>query len=120
MTEKADLVLKGGRIIDPESGLDEIQDIAFKDGKVSALADSLATMPAKQIHDVSGKIISPGLIDLHTHVYWGGTALGVEAESLTSRSGTTTLSMQEVQAQEIMRVFNVSSLTPVSFVSWDS
>ena len=90
MTEQADLVLKGGRIIDPESGLDEIQDIAFKDGKVSALADSLATMPAKQVHDVSGKIISPGLIDLHTHVYWGGTALGVEAESLTSRSGTTT------------------------------
>ena len=71
MTEQADLVLKGGRIIDPESGLDEIQDIAFKDGKVSALADSLATMPAKQVHDVSGKIISPGLIDLHTHVYWG-------------------------------------------------
>ena len=90
MTEQADLVLKGGRIIDPESGLDEIQDIAFKDGKVSALADSLATMPAKQVHDVSGKIISPGLIDLHTHVYWGGTALGIEAESLTSRSGTTT------------------------------
>ena len=69
MTEQADLVLKGGRIIDPESGLDEIQDIAFKDGKVSALADSLATMPAKQVHDVSGNIISPGLIDLHTHVY---------------------------------------------------
>ncbi len=36
MTEQADLVLKGGRILDPESGLDEIQDIAFKDGKVSA------------------------------------------------------------------------------------
>ena len=57
MTEQADLVLKGGRIIDPESGLDEIQDIAFIDGKVSAHADSLATMPAKQVHDVSGKIM---------------------------------------------------------------
>ena len=53
MTEQADLVLKGCRIIDPVSGLDEIQDIAFKDGKVSGHADSLSTMPAKQVHDLS-------------------------------------------------------------------
>ncbi len=90
MESQADLLLKRGRVIDPASGLDSIKDIAFKDGKVSAMADTLEDLKSAQVLDVAGKIVCPGLIDLHTHVYWGGTALGIEAESLTSRSGTTT------------------------------
>ena len=88
--EKADLILRGGRVIDPFSGLDGKSDLAFSGGKISALAPSLEKMEAKQEIDVSGKIVCPGLIDLHTHVYWGGTGLGVEAEMLAGRSGTTT------------------------------
>ena len=90
MESQADLLLKRGRVIDPASGLDSVKDIAFKDGKVSAMADTLEDLKSAQVLDVAGKIVCPGLIDLHTHVYWGGTALGIEAESLTSRSGTTT------------------------------
>ena len=65
-----DLVLKGGRVVDPSQGLDKVTDIAFANGKVAAIGDNLA---GKDTRDVKGKIVSPGLIDLHTHVYWGGT-----------------------------------------------
>ena len=73
-----DLVLKGGRVVDPAQGLDKVTDIAFSGGKVAAIGDNLQ---GKDIRPVAGKIVVPGLIDLHTHVYWGGTSLGVEAES---------------------------------------
>jgi dihydroorotase len=46
--------------------------------------------PEAEIHDVAGRIVSPGFIDLHTHVYWGGTSLGVDADLLARRSGVTT------------------------------
>jgi dihydroorotase len=82
-----DLVLKGGRVVDPSQGLDKVTDIAFADGKVAAIGDNLA---AKDTRDVKGRIVSPGLIDLHTHVYWGGTSLGVAAELLARTGGVTT------------------------------
>ncbi len=82
-----DLVLKGGRIVDPSQGVDRIADIAFANGKVAAIGDNLSGADAR---DVSGKIVTPGLIDLHTHVYWGGTSLGVEAELLARTGGVTT------------------------------
>ena len=78
-----DLVLKGGRVVDPSQGLDKVTDIAFANGKVAAIGDNLT---GKDSRNVAGKIVSPGLIDLHTHVYWGGTSLGVEAE-LLARTG---------------------------------
>src|SRR5256885_15869550 len=82
-----DLVLRGGRIIDPASGRDEVADIAFGDGKVAAVGHDLT---GGEVVDARGLIVVPGLIDLHTHVYWGGTALGVDAAELAPRSGTTT------------------------------
>jgi dihydroorotase len=82
-----DLVLKGGRVIDPSQGLDKVTDIAFTGGKVAAIGDHLS---GKDVRDVTGKIVTPGLIDLHTHVYWGGTSLGVEAELLARSGGVTT------------------------------
>lgn len=82
-----DLVLKGGRLVDPSQGIDKVTDIAFAGGKVSAIGEGLA---GKDTRDVTGKIVSPGLIDLHTHVYWGGTSLGVEAELLARTGGVTT------------------------------
>jgi dihydroorotase len=83
------LILTGGRIIDPANGRDEIADIAFKDGQVSEIGRALPQAGAK-IVDVAGKLVVPGLIDLHTHVYWGGTSLGVDAAQIARASGTTT------------------------------
>jgi dihydroorotase len=84
-----DLVLKGGRIIDPAQGLDARLDVAFADGKVAEVGPDLGV--SKQTRDISGLIVVPGLIDLHTHVYWGGTSLGVDPDAYAKSSGITTL-----------------------------
>ncbi len=83
------LILTGGRIIDPANGRDEIADIAFKDGKVAEIGSNLSRAGAETV-DVAGKIVTPGLVDLHTHVYWGGTSLGVDAAEIAKTGGTTT------------------------------
>src|SRR3954469_23373021 len=85
-----DLILRGGRIIDPSQKLDQVADIAFKDGKVNRILTHLDADPGTDVRDVSGHIITPGLIDLHTHVYWGGTSLGIDAEDYCRKSGVTT------------------------------
>ena len=84
-----DLVLRGGRVIDPASGRDEIVDIAFGEGKVIEIGHDLRDNGAEVV-DARGLLVVPGLIDLHTHVYWGGTSLGVDAAKVARRSGTTT------------------------------
>ncbi|MEZ5925248.1 MAG: amidohydrolase/deacetylase family metallohydrolase [Hyphomicrobiaceae bacterium] len=84
-----DLILKGGRVIDPSEDVDAIQDVAFKDGKVAAVGKRLEAKGA-EVRDVAGLIVTPGLIDLHTHVYWGGTSLSIDAEDFCRRSGVTT------------------------------
>ncbi|MSP89113.1 MAG: amidohydrolase/deacetylase family metallohydrolase [Alphaproteobacteria bacterium] len=86
-----DLVLKGGRVLDPAQKFDSVADVAFAGGKVAAIGKGLAAKKAKDVRDVTGKIVTPGLIDLHTHVYWGGTSVGVEPDAYAKQSGCTTL-----------------------------
>ncbi len=83
-----DLILRNGRILDPSRGLDRVADIAFRKGRVAAIGDDLGD--AADVRDVSGLIVAPGFIDLHTHVYWGGTSLGVDATDYARSSGVTT------------------------------
>ena len=85
-----DLLVKGGRVVDPAAGVDVIRDVAFEDGRVVALDDEIPADRARQVVDARGAIVTPGLIDLHSHVYWGGTSLGVDADRLAASSGTTT------------------------------
>jgi len=84
-----DLILKGGRVLDPSQGLDGVRDVGFAGGKVAAVAPRLEHAGA-EVRDVAGLIVAPGLIDLHTHVYWGGTSLGIDAEEFCRTSGVTT------------------------------
>lgn len=84
-----DLLLKSGRVIDPDQGLDAVMDVAFQDGQVAAIGPDLG-LDAREVRKVAGRIVTPGLIDMHSHVYWGGTSLGVDAETIAKRSGTTT------------------------------
>jgi dihydroorotase len=85
-----ELLLRGGRIIDPSQNLDLVGDLAFAGGKVAALDRKLEESSALRVRDVSGCLVTPGLIDLHTHVYWGGTSLGVDADELARTSAVTT------------------------------
>ncbi len=62
----------------------------FTAGKVAAIAKTIAVPAGVEARDVSGLIVTPGLIDMHTHVYWGGTSLGIDAEDFCRKSAVTT------------------------------
>src|SRR5262245_21302255 len=83
-----DLILKGGRVIDPSQNIDRVTDVAFSGGKVARVGTDLSS--AAETRDVTGDTVAPGLIDLHTHGYWGGTSRGIDAEEFCRPSGVTT------------------------------
>lgn len=85
-----DLLLRGGRVVDPASGLDACLDVAIAGGRIAAIEKDMPADRAANVIDATDHIVTPGLIDLHSHVYWGGTSLGVDADRLAAKSGTTT------------------------------
>ena len=93
MTSSADLydlVLTGGRLLDPAQQIDSPHDIAFKDGLVSEVSPRIDPASAVTAVDVTGKLITPGLIDLHGHFYHGGNGSSVHADRACLASGVTT------------------------------
>ena len=85
-----DLILKGGTLLDPAQGINDRRDIAFKDGLVAQVAKRIDPASGGATVDVSGKLITPGLIDLHGHFYHGGNAISVHPDQMCLPSGTTT------------------------------
>ena len=85
-----DLVLTGGTLLDPGQGIHDRRDIAFKDGVVAQVAERIDPASAGTAVDVSGKLITPGLIDLHGHFYHGSFHLAVAPDEICLSSGTTT------------------------------
>ncbi len=86
-----DLILRGGRVIDPAQGLDGIMDVAVSDGRIAAIGNALPG-PATQVVDVAGKLVLPGMIDTHAHVYqYVSGRFGLNPDMVGVHSGVTTL-----------------------------
>ena len=89
---KYDLILSGGFVIDPRNNINQVCDIAVKDGKIALVAPDIEQSLAKEVIDVSGKLVTPGLIDTHAHVFEYVTGrFGLEADMCGVDSGVTTL-----------------------------
>jgi dihydroorotase len=85
-----DLLVRGGDVRDPQSGRRGRADVAIRDGKIAAIDARIAPERAREVVDATGLYVAPGLIDLHTHCFWGATDLGIEADPIAVRSGVTT------------------------------
>jgi dihydroorotase len=86
-----DLVLKGGRVVDPSSNLDGVLDVAVENGKIARIASGIAPAEAARVIEVGGKIVTPGLIDLHAHVFEGFNRTGVNPDLAGVLAGVTTI-----------------------------
>src|SRR5262245_45710092 len=86
-----DLVLRGGTVVDPGLGLHGPLDVAVQDGKIAQVDAAIDTSQAKHVIDVTGKTITPGLIDVHAHVFDGVTGNGVHPDVAGVRAGVTTV-----------------------------
>jgi dihydroorotase len=87
-----DVLLRGGRVICPASGIDGIMDVAVQDGKIAAVQTDILPTAAKEVTDVSGQLVLPGLIDTHGHIYQYVTGrFGMDPDMVGVQSGVTTL-----------------------------
>jgi dihydroorotase len=88
---QADSLIRGGRVIDPSQGIDRQMDVAILDGCIAALEEALPADGARQMLDATGKLVVPGLIDLHAHVAADLISLAVEPDDAGVNTGVTTV-----------------------------
>src|SRR2546425_713181 len=86
-----DVVLKGGTVVDPSSGLDGVLDVAVEHGGIARIAPGIAPSEAARLIEVGGKIVTPGLIDVHAHVFEGVNRTGVNPDLGGVYAGVTTI-----------------------------
>ncbi|MEM9327570.1 MAG: amidohydrolase/deacetylase family metallohydrolase [Bacteroidota bacterium] len=94
-----DLMLKGGHVIDPKNGIDEVRDVAIANGKIASVERNIPAQQAKQVVDVAGMYVTPGLIDMHSHNFFGTIPFSYLSNSFsapppdgfTFRTGVTTV-----------------------------
>ena len=88
--DRFDLLLRGGTVIDPSTGLHRVCDISIRGGYISAIGDDLLES-GHRVVDLSGKYIFPGLVDLHAHICWGFTDIGLCPDDICPATGVTTI-----------------------------
>jgi dihydroorotase len=88
---KYDLLLRGGILVDPAQNIHAPRDVAFAGGKVAAVGERLASTEAHHTLDATGRLVAPGLIDLHVHVFYGVSHFGIEPDPTCLARGATTV-----------------------------
>src|ERR1041384_1628361 len=88
--DKFDLVIKGGDVLDPSQNLRGKRDIGIRFGMIEAVEADIPAARGTRVLGADGKLLTPGLIDLHSHVYPYGSAIGIPADELVAHQGTTT------------------------------
>src|SRR3954466_4400302 len=86
-----DLLIQGGRVIDPASRLSAVRDVAIAGGRIARVAENIPPAQARQVYGAAGKVVTPGLIDMHTHVYRYGINLSVDSDIVGFQNGVTTV-----------------------------
>ncbi|HXJ08287.1 MAG TPA: amidohydrolase/deacetylase family metallohydrolase [Burkholderiales bacterium] len=89
--DKFDLVIKGGEVLDPSQKLRGVRDVGIRYGVVEAIEPSIPAERALRVLDAAGRLVTPGLIDLHAHVYPYGSAIGIPADELVPYQASTTV-----------------------------
>ena len=93
------IVIKGGHVIDPKNNIDEVMDVAIDSGKIKMVAKNIDPGNALQVVNAEGMYVTPGLIDIHTHDFWGTEPnhqyengnLAIQPDGFTFRNGVTTI-----------------------------
>ena len=88
--DKFDLLIKGGEVLDPSQSLQGSRDVGIRHGKVEEVGADIAADRALKVLNATGRLVVPGLIDLHAHVFPYGSAIGIPADELAQFQGTTT------------------------------
>ena len=88
---KYDMLLKGGTVVDSSQRLNDLRDVAISEGVIAAIEYDIPKTDAKHVISVKNQYVTPGLIDIHTHVYYGVTTWGIKADNICPVSGTTTV-----------------------------
>ncbi len=85
-----DVMIHGGEVIDPATHRYGRHDVDVREGRIAAILHDLPAADATRVVDAHGQYVTPGLIDLHTHCYWGATYWGIDADPVAARTGVTT------------------------------
>ncbi|HLE45287.1 MAG TPA: amidohydrolase/deacetylase family metallohydrolase [Methylomirabilota bacterium] len=85
------MLIRGGTVVDPSQGLHALRDVRLADGRVAEIGDGLAPRSGEEVVDARGRLVVPGLIDLHVHVFWGGSHYGIDPDPHCLATGTTTV-----------------------------
>ena len=99
ISQSYSIVIKGGHVMDPKNNIDQVMDVAIDSGKIMKVAKNIDTKNAAQVVDAKGMFVTPGLIDIHTHDFWGTEPnqqyedgnLAIQPDGFTFRNGVTTV-----------------------------
>ncbi|HQN45160.1 MAG TPA: amidohydrolase family protein, partial [Anaerolineaceae bacterium] len=85
-----DMIIRNGEVRDPGRNFRQRADVAVQDGRIAAIESEIPPERGREVIDAKGLYVTPGLVDLHTHCFYGASGISVEADPIGARSGVTT------------------------------